>query len=641
MSRIVAPYGAWPSPITPELLAESGRRLADLCVDGDDVYWSESRPAEAGRYVIVRATAAGLEDVLPEPWSARTSAHEYGGGAFTVADGVVYFSNGTDGGLYRVTPGDEPQPLCTTEGLRFADMVVDAKLRRIVCVVEDHRGEETENRIAAVPLHGGEPVTLVEGHDFFSAPRLAPDGTYLAWLSWDHPCMPWDETVLWQASVHADGTLGHHRRVAGGKGEAIVCPAWSPDGVLHLISDRDGWWNLYAASSGADGGLRALAPMEAECAEPTWEFGLQSYAFLDGKRIALASVRSGQWSIHLVDRAGGAPRRLDLPFTQFGGVMRSTASGRLVLDAGSATRPMSFVSVDPSTGRSETLRPSMEIDIDPEYFSAGEPVTFPSGGTLAHAILYRPRNPEVDAPEGTLPPLVVRAHGGPTSAAITSLDLQVQFWTTRGFAFCDVDYRGSSGYGRDYRRALEGKWGIADVDDCLNAARFLAGRGDVEPQQMVIKGGSAGGFAALLAVCGHHTFAACCSYYGVADARALAEETHKFESRYLDGLIGPLPQAADVYRQRSALHRVHEISVPVLLLQGLDDKVVPPPQTEGMRDALRERDVPCGIIEFEGEGHGFRQATSIAASARAEEWFYRYVFGLPAGDRPEGLDFTA
>jgi dipeptidyl aminopeptidase/acylaminoacyl peptidase len=596
------PFGSWPSPITPASLVERAVSLSGLRVDGDALYWNEGRPAEAGRQVIVRWVPGDEPvDVLPPPFSARTTVHEYGGGAFTVAGGTVYFSNFADQRLYRLDPGDDPRPIAGDDA-RYAD--ADVLGTRLVCVRERHLADgEVVNDIVELPTDGSAPPTVVAaGHDFYAAPRFAPDGR-LAWIAWDHPRMPWDGTVLEPGPV------------AGGPDESITQPRWSGEGVLHWISDRTGWWNLYREGE-------ALAPMEAEFAGPDWVFGQSTYAFLSDGRVVAS------WTGHL-GILGHGP--LDLPYTSFDSVR--AFGDKVAAIAASPTHAPAVVVIDPQTAEVTVVRTSRPTAVDPRHLSTPQRIDFPTtGGRTAHALFYPPANADCQGPPGERPPIVVTSHGGPTDQASTALNLRTQFWTSRGIAVVDVDYGGSSGYGRAYRRQLDGQWGVVDVDDCVAAARHLAGGGEVDGRRMVIRGSSASGLTTLLALT-RGVFAAGTSLYGVVDLAALATDTHKFEARYLDGLVGPWPEAAETYRTRSPLTHAEQLTVPLLILQGLDDKVVPPAQAQVLVDALRRSGVPFAYLTFEGEAHGFRKAENIRRVVEVELSFYGQVLGFsPAGD---------
>lgn len=636
MTDVIA-YGDWPSPLSSSDVAQGAIRLADLHRDGDDVYWTEGRPTEAGRNVIVRWRSGEVTDVLPAPWSARTSVHEYGGGAVHAHRGRVYFSNAEDAALYRVDEGGTaPVKVCGAAGMRFADMEVDSAHGRIICVAEDHRHPAAvRNLLVAVPLAGGEPKALIEGADFYAAPRLSPSGGQIAWLSWDFPAMPWDSTQLHIADIDERGTLSNIRVVAGGDSESVLAPAWSPASTLHFMCDRSGWWNLHRYD---DEGVHTVVPVEADCAGPPWMFGLQPYAFFDDGAAAMMMTRDGIDHVAVVSPAG----TLSTPataLTQVAHAVVCIGNSAVVLGAG-PRMPLSVVAVDRDTAELTVLRRSAEMHLDDDHISVGEPLSFSSDGATAHAIVYRPRNPAVPVAPDTRPPLVVRAHGGPTSGAGNGLDLVVQFWTTRGFMFCDVNYRGSTGYGRAYRNALCGESGVVDVADCANAARHLAAAGEVDPDALFIRGGSAGGYIALLAVCGNGVFAGASSHYGVADPLTLAADTHKFESRYYDALIGPLPEAEHLYEERSPLRRAATIATPMALFQGLEDRVVPPSQTAAMSSALRERGIPVVSADFPGEGHGFRKQTTTVTVLEAELWFFRRLLGHEVGEAPEGVRAT-
>ncbi len=628
----IAPYGSWTSPITSESITSAAVGLNEIVLDGPDIYWIESRPTEGGRSVIVRRAPDGrIQDMTPAPFNARARAHEYGGGAYTVADGTIYWSNFGDQRLYRQVAGGAPQPITPDASLRYADAVVDRARGRLICVREDHRGEgEAVNTLVGVTLAGDDAggTVLVSGHDFYSSPRLSPDGARLAWLTWNHPNMPWDGTELWVAPIGADGALGAAERIAGGADESVFGPSWSPDGELYFVSDRTGWWNLYRRREGRD---EALQPMEAEFGLPQWVFGLSTYGFDSDGRLLCWYTSDGTDHLARLDAATGAFTPLDLPYTDIGGV-RVAETYAAILGA-SPTEPTTVVRLDLTTGNTETLRRASSIEVDPGYLSTPRPITFPTeNGLIAHGIFYPPRNGDFAAPEGERPPLIVKSHGGPTSATSSGFRLGVQFWTSRGFAVLDVNYGGSTGYGRAYRQRLNGQWGIVDTDDCVNGARYLAEQGLVDGARMAITGGSAGGYTTLCALTFRDTFRAGASHFGVSDVEALMRDTHKFESRYGDHLIGPYPEAQAVYYERSPIHFADRISCPVIFFQGQEDRVVPPSQAEEMVAALRERGLPVAYIAYEGEGHGFRRAENIKRSLDAELSFYGRVFGFQPAD---------
>jgi dipeptidyl aminopeptidase/acylaminoacyl peptidase len=637
---VETPFGAWSSPILVDALVDEVVRLAEPWVDGDDVYWIEGRPAEGGRRALVHRAADGTTtDLTPAAFDVRTRVHEYGGGSYVVAGGTAVFSNLADGRLYRLDPGSVAPVAITPDGpFRYGDIRPDPARRRFLAVREEHGTEgQPLAAIVAVPLDGDrEPAVLVEGPDFLSSPRISPDGTTLAWLEWDHPDMPWDATRLRVAPFEADGSLGPSDLAAGGPEESIVQPEWSPDGVLHLVSDRSGWWNLYRLVEGPR--LEPIAPSDAEFADPAWILDRSSYGFLpDGSIVAIARSDGRDRLLHV--QPGLLVGEVDSAYSELDGLRIGSAS--IVALAGSPHEATVVASFDPSTlAPSGVLRRSSASSVDLAFISQPEPIDFPStDGRVAHALFYPPTNPDHVAPSGTLPPLVVLSHGGPTANASSALDLEIQLLTSRGLAVVDVDYAGSTGYGRSYREALRGAWGIADVDDCCAAARFLADRGDVDPDRLAIAGSSAGGYTTLAALAFRDVFAAGISEYGVGDLEALARETHKFEARYMDRLVGPYPAARDRYRERSPIHHLDAISCPVLVLQGLEDRVVPPAQAEAIVAVLAGTGVPHAYLAFEGEGHGFRGADAIRRSTAAKLAFLGAVFAFtPAGDiEPHGL----
>jgi len=626
----VAPYGSWKSPITSDLVASGAVRFDELALDGDDLYWSEGRPTEGGRYAIVRRRPDGAtEDVTPAPFNARTRVHEYGGAAWLVADGVVYFSNFADQRLYRVRPGEQPVALTPEGDWRYADAVPDRRRNRIICVREDHtRGGEAVNEVVAVDLTTGQATPLVSGADFYSNPRLSPSGQRLIWLAWHHPNMPWDGTELWIGEIDPDGSVGFRERVAGGPRESIFQPEWSPDGILYFVSDRSGWWNLYRWRAGA---AHPLHPMDAELGAPQWTFGTRTYGFSAPGQIVCAYHEVDGWHLGRLDLENGRLHELRTPYSEVGRLR--TAPGRAVFLGASPTQGTAIVELDPATGQTQVLRRASEVAIDPRYLSVAQPIEFPTeDGLTAHAFYYPPHNPDFAAPNGERPPLLVKSHGGPTGATSSALSTTIQFWTSRGFAVVDVDYGGSTGYGRAYRERLNGRWGIVDVDDCTNAARYLVERGDVDANRLAIDGGSAGGYTTLACLTFRDAFKAGASYYGVSDLEALAKETHKFESRYLDGLIGPYPERRDLYVARSPIHHVDQLSSPCVFFQGLEDKVVPPNQAEMMVEALRRKGLPVAYVAYEGEQHGFRRAENIKRSLDVELYFFSRIFGFDPAD---------
>ncbi|MGQ0678288.1 MAG: fused MFS/spermidine synthase [Actinomycetota bacterium] len=620
----VAPYGSWKSPITTSLLVESVVGLGYPLPSGNMLYWVESRPSEGGRYAIVRRQPDGsVHEVLPAGISARTLVHEYGGLCYAVQGEDVYYCDFADQRIYRTTGNGPPVPITPEppepNSLRYADLALSPDGVWLVCVREIHSASGVFNDIAIVPTDGSaDPAPLTAGHDFYSCPRFSPSADRLAWLSWDHPQMPWDGTQLWEASFDGGAggpggggpgaggpggggaggpgaggpgagegvpALGPARMVAGGPSESITQPRYSPGADLHYISDRTGWWNIYSDD-------RAIDHRSAEFCGPDWVFGQSTYTFLDDGTLVAG------WSEGGMDRLGylspGSRRftPIEQPYSSVE-ALRSFGGG-IVAVAGSPNESPAIVAISIPSGSVEVIQRSRDGEVDRGYICKPQPIEFPTeNGLTSHALFYPPANRDFAGPPGELPPLIVMSHGGPTSATSSVLNYGRQFWTSRGFAVVDVNYGGSTGYGREYRNRLRGRWGIVDVDDCINAARWLAERGEVDGKRMVIRGGSAGGYTTLCALTFHDVFAAGASLYGVADAGALARDTHKFESRYLDGLIGPWPQARDRYEQRSPAFHTSLLRTPMILFQGLEDKVVPFQQAETMAGALRTRGVPC------------------------------------------------
>ncbi len=623
-TALPSPYGSWKSPITADLITSQAISLGQVALDGADIYWLEGRPLEGGRSALVKLSPGGkAEDCLPGEFNVRSRVHEYGGAAFNVFDGVIYFVNFKDQHLYRQAPKGAPSLLTPGEGYRYADFVPDAARRRLVCVREDHtRPGEAVNSLVALSLEAPNDGTLLAcGHAFYSNPRLSPDGTRLAWLCWDHPNMPWDGCELWVAQVLPDGSLGQRECVAGSRDESIFQPEWSPRGVLHFVSDRSGWWNLYRLQDG----VQPLCPLEAEFGLPQWVFGLRTYAFINTDELLCSYTRDGMWEVARLDTSTHSLRPLALPYTEFDSIQVS--AGFAVLGAASAAEPHSLLRLDLASNRVELLRRSFEPRIDPAWFSLPQAVEFPTeAGLSAHGFFYPPANPEHCAPAGELPPLMVLSHGGPTGATGTDLRYSIQYWTSRGFAVLDVNYGGSSGYGRAYRMRLNDAWGIVDVDDCCNGARWLVKKGLVDPHRLAIRGGSAGGYTTLTALTFKDVFSAGASHYGISDLEALATDTHKFESRYLDNLVGAYPQRKDLYEARSPIHHLESLATPLILFQGDEDKVVPPAQSRRMFEAVRQRGIPVAYLLFAGEQHGFRQAANIKRCYEAELYFYSKIF---------------
>ena len=640
MSPTIAAYGSWKSPISSALLTSSGIAFSEVRFSNGDLYWLESRPDEGGRVAIVRCSANGktfqASDVVPQPFNARSRVHEYGGGAYFLHQNTVFFSNFTDQRLYRYEASGRTKPITPeplkAAALRYADGRVTPDGRLVICVRERHEeGREAINEIVALPADGsGEAKIILGGYDFYSFPRISRDGKHLAWTCWRHPQMPWDGTELWVGRLEQSGSVSKARRVAGSAHESVFQPEWAPDGSLYFVSDRTGWWNLYADRGGE---VAPVFEINAEIGVPQWLFGYSRYTFLADGRVACIYDQSGLERVALVDSRSKKVETMPVSHTVFGNITSDEAH-TVYFSAASPTNAAEVATMDLRDGRVQVIKRSLTVDIDPGYFSQPESVEFPTArGLTSHALFYPPKNKDFTAPQDERPPLMVMSHGGPTSATSSALRLATQYWTSRGIAVVDVNYGGSSGYGRAYRDRLKGQWGIVDVEDCINAARYLAQRGDVDDKRMAIRGGSAGGYTTLCALVFHTVFTAGASHYGVADLEALARDTHKFESRYEEGLVGPYPAAADLYRQRSPVHFADRLSCPVILLQGLEDKVVPPSQAETMIAALREKRLPFAYVAFPTEGHGFRDAANIRTAIEAELYFYSRIFGFTLADK--------
>ncbi|MCB4790296.1 MAG: S9 family peptidase [Elusimicrobia bacterium] len=635
VKKFIRPYGSWKSPLTSDLIVSETVKLSEINIDGNDVYWLENRPFQNGRNVIVRLDENGnIKDSIPKGFNARTRAHEYGGGSYKVSKGVVYFSNYNDQRIYRCTPGDitPPQPVTPEGNYRYADFVIDQVQNRLICVREDHTSGNSNptNSIVSICLEKENPVeVIISGNDFYSSPGMNSDNTHLCWLTWNHPNMPWDGTELWAGQLSADGKIAKSKRIAGARGESVFQPKWDSEGYIYFVSDRTGWWNLYRYK---DEKTEALCPIDAEFGAPQWVFGLSTYAFVTENRIISACSKNGVWKLGFIKTSEKRFEYLKLPYTEVSSVC--SANNSVYFIGGSFNSASSVIQLRMGTLETKVLKSSNKIKLNNEFISEPEIIKYKTGDNeVSHALVYLPKNRDYKGPEGEKPPLIVKTHGGPTSCVQTSLSFETQYWTSRGFAVADVNYRGSTGYGREYRQALNGKWGIADVQDCINAAKHLASSGIADKNSLIIKGGSAGGYTTMCALTFHDTFNAGVSYYGVSDLDALAKETHKFESRYLDALIGPYPEKKNVYFERSPINFAKKISCPMLFFQGLDDKVVPPSQSQRIYDALLKKGLPVAYSTFKDEQHGFRSSQNIKACFEAELYFYSKIFNIKIQDK--------
>ncbi len=650
MTKKIAPYGSWQSPISARQVAEAGTGSSalpkEIQIDHGLVYWIEQRPQEGGRYVIACLDPDGCKSIItPERFNVRSRVHEYGGGVYCVRDGSIVFVNDRDQRLYRQEPGEAPFPITPDpeqpRSLRYADGTFSPDGQWMLWVQERHAApEEIHNEIVLLPSDGSSgPRVLISGHDFFSNPRFSPDGESISWLSWDHPRMPWDGTDLWTARIEFDQhETSISLKVAGGKEISVFQPEWGPDGLLYFVSDRSGWWNIWRRN--LDGVLENTCPVDVEFGYPQWLFGFTKYAFLDRDTIIASYKEVGQARLGLIHIENKKLETISTPYTTFENPsMRTNRDQTAWFFAGTPDHPPALCRYDHQTGSTSKVMDPFAIDLDIGSISIAEHIEFDTKHDgLAYAFYYSPRSTQCTAPADSKPPVIVMSHGGPTSSARPHLDLEVQFWTSRGYAVVDVDYSGSVGYGRAYRERLNGQMGVVDVDDCVEAARHLARSGIVDPTRLLARGSSAGGYVTLCALTFFDDFAAGGVYYGIADLAALAAHTHKFEAHYLDTLIGTYPEQSELYRARSPINHTDRLNRPMILLQGLDDKVVPPNQSERMAKALDEKGLPFAYLTFDNEGHGFDRSETIEAALSAEVYFYGKVLDLPVEKPQEPLE---
>lgn len=620
------PHGSWESPITSSMIVESSIKFGDIILDETGLYWNEMRPEEQGRSVIVQWKNGKYQTVLKAPYNARSRVHEYGGASFTVHNGTIYFSNFSDQKLYRLDLQGNVHPITTEKNKRYANPVYDPKRNVIYAIEEEHRSEhDVINRLVKI---GTKIEVIAEGEDFYSMPVLHPNKTHLAFLSWNHPNMPWDGTNLCVGKLNEHGTLSEIKTIAGGKSESIFQPMWSKEGILYYVSDRSGWWNIYQE----DG--ECLYLMEGEFGQPLWIFGMENYGFLEGGRIATIYTVKGTDFLGIIDPKTKSLETIDLPFTSYNSF--KIVGNLLYFTAASPNDLQILACYDIDHKKLQCIRKSKELTLDPNYISLPETIEFPTEkGKTAYGFFYPPKNKNYQGTD--TPPLIVKSHGGPSAKTNPVLNLEIQFWTSRGFAYFDVNYGGSTGYGRKYRERLKGNWGIVDVDDCVNGALYLVKEGKVDKNRMSIKGGSAGGYTVLAALTYRDVFKAGASYYGVSDLEALANDTHKFEARYLEGLIGPYPNEKKRYQDLSPIYHTEKLSSPIIFLQGGEDKVVPPSQSEMMFEALNKKQIPVAYVLFEKEQHGFRMAENIKKALDSELYFYGKIFGFTPSDDLEPI----
>ncbi|MFN2216504.1 MAG: prolyl oligopeptidase family serine peptidase [Anaerolineales bacterium] len=622
-----APYGSWESPITTDMVASGSIHMEEIHCEDESIYWLENRPLEGGRTVIMQAAKNGdIKNLIPEGFNVRSRVHEYGGGAYTVSAGALYFCNYSDQRIYSIKPGEEPISISPDGGKRYADLIVDISRQRLICVCEDHEMDVgiIRNSIISISLEEDHQITeLVAGHDFFSNPRISPDGNKLSWLSWDNPNLPWDGSDLWVGSFDQNGRVRNTRHVAGGSNVSIFQPEWSPGGVLHFISDQNGWWNPFKVQNGT---ITKLCEKDAEFGLPQWVFGLSAYGFMEETKLVCSINSSGKNELILLDTIKGKVTNLDTPYCEHSYLF--VQDHKVCFIGSSVKNPAELVQMDIDTGGKTIIRKSGNLDLKEGEISIPEAVDFPSDDNLAHGIFYHPNNSAYHGSEKEIPPLIVMIHGGPTSAATMSLSMKIQYWTSRGIAVLDVNYSGSTGYGTEYRKRLNGQWGVLDVSDCINGAQYLAERDLVDRNRMSISGGSAGGFTTLCALAFHNVFSVGVSRYGVSSLKSLAGDTHKFESHYLESLVGHYDEVEELLEKRSPINYAENIKVPLLLMQGSEDKVVPPIQSESLFHVLEKNRLPVAYVLFEGEQHGFRKAETIKRALEIEYYFYSKFFGF-------------
>lgn len=641
--RRIASYGAWDSAIAPGDAVGAARSVADIELDNGVVWLTELRPDAAGQAQIVRLRPDGVaEDVLPAQLSARTRAHEYGGGALLADKGIVYFTNDSDQRIWRDAPGAKPQPLTPEGPWRYADMVADPARGRLIAVREDHSGEgEAKNALVAIDLASGAVRELWGHSDFVAAPRLSPDGGRLAWIAWDHPNMPWDATTLHIATLDAGGAIARTYDVCpASEGFAVNQPVWAEDGSLYYLSDEPGDWSLYRWRAGT---RELVAHLDGEIGSPQWNFRTRSYDIAGNRAVAILT-KEGVDSLVTIDLATGTARPVATPFSAIAPRLLADGRSAIVL-AASADQGFALWRCPLDGGKPVLAHRPAGAAVSAAYASRPHALAFPTGGgATAHAFYYPPLNPRFAAPEGEHPPLIVTVHGGPTAGAKPMLTAWRSYWTSRGFAILDVNYRGSTGFGRAYRKALDLRWGEADIEDVVAGARYCAASGLADGARMAVYGGSAGGYVVLAALAFHpDVFKAGVNLFGISDLEALAADTHKFEAHYTDTLIGRLPEAKAIYRARSPLYAADAIRAPLLTLQGLDDKAVPPSQSQAIYDAVKAKGIPTAYLAFAGEGHGFRKAENQIRSLTATHYFLARVFGLdvPADIPPLAIDNLA
>ena len=625
MAKKCAPCGSWlPAPH----VAHASYRLGDLQLFQDKAYWTEIRPSEKGRSTVMMWDGKRIDELLTPPYQARSRVHEYGGGAFSVSERALFFCHGDDQQLYALLPSGKCENITRHMARRYAQPLFDPSRGILYAVEEDHRGGHGQvvNRIVKIDLTTpGATETVAEGCDFYSSLTLSPDKTQLAFLTWNHPHMPWDSSELWEATLSPNGNIATKRLCAGGPNESVFQPSWSPAGLLYFISDRTGWWNLYRKQQN---NVEPCFPSETEWGEPQWIFGLSRYAFLSETHIGAFYTDQGIDYLALIDPDKKSCTTLALPFTHYSHLCATRNA--LFFFAASPQEGQALWRYGCDDQKLTPIRQNPSARLDPGDLSLPTTLSFPTADkSTAFGFYYPPANKHFSPLKGEKPPLIVKSHSGPSTRATATWQSTIQFWTNRGFAFLDVNYGGSTGYGRVYRERLKGKWGEVDVKDCVYGASYLAEKGLVDPKRLVIRGSSAGGYTALAALAFHSLFAAGASYYGVSDLTALMRETHKFEAHYLDQLIAPYPAHKQLYHSRSPLTHSDRITAPIIFFQGSCDEVVPPSQSEALFQALKMRKVPTAYLLFDGEGHGFRRSETMKRALEAELYFYTHLFHIP------------
>lgn len=632
-AKKTAPYGTWPSPITSASIAADAVSLNEIRLHSSGSYWVERRPKENGRCVLVRHASGKTQDVLPAPYSARSRVHEYGGGVYCVTDDGIFFVNDSDHNIYFYNYLLPPRVVTHTNNCQYADINFDAIRKHLVCIRQNELNADTEpvNTLVSIDATTGETSILCSGYDFYSNPRLSPCGSKLSWLCWKHPDMPWDSTELWMADISSNNTLINSQRIAGSDAASIFQPEWSPDGVLTFVSDKSGWWNIYEYH---DNTIKQLSNEHAEFGLPQWVFGQSTYAFINHNEILCAPIYNGIAELSILNTSSGVLDSIRTPWNSFSSI--HSLNGIHCFIAASENSFPAIIRLQHNGYEPQHLRSTNSPGLDEAYYSYGKTIKFSTrNNDTAFAIYYAPQNRDVAAAPDEQPPLIVLTHGGPTAMSDSALDIRKQFWTSRGFAVLDVNYSGSTGFGREYRERLNDNWGIRDAEDCCDAALHIVNLGMADPDRLIIKGSSAGGYTVLCALTFHNVFSAGASYYGIGDLESLLKDTHKFESRYLDRLIGPYPETEKLYHQRSPLHHVEKLNCPVIFFQGIDDKVVPKEQAETMFIALKDKNIPVAYVAFADEQHGFRKAETIQKSLDAELYFYTRIFKLSMIDTAE------